>query len=682
MRKNFIPITLVISISFFIFSCTADKKDTVADAQRKSLSLVNIDSAVKPGDNFFLFANGKWFDTARILPTESRAGSGLEMYNITKLHVKEILDSISKASNTAGSIEQKVGDFYASGMDSAAIEKAGYTPIKPYLAQIDGIKDAKGVIEFSAQQTTLLNSSLISQFIASDEKNSTANIAVYSQSGLGLPDRDYYFKTDPSTLNVVNAYQTYVQKIFTLIGDDSVTAAKNMNTVYELEKKIAASHKTNVELRDPESNYHKTAVADLEKKMPVIGWATLLPKLSVKADSVNVSQPGYYEKLNELLTTVPVDSWKSYLRFHLADNAAPVLSNAFVQANFDYTGRALSGRQQMKERWERMYRLTDANLGDGLGEVYVKKYFTEDAKKRMLDLVNNLQKAFEKRIQHLDWMSDSTKQKAIDKLHTFIKKIGFPDKWRDYSKVKIDRNKFFDNLSSCSKNEYEYQVSKVGKPVDRTEWGITAPTINAYYNPGFNEIVFPAGILQYPMFDPNVDDAMNYGGIGMVIGHEMTHGFDDQGAQYDKDGNLKNWWSKEDFEKFKQKGEQAVKLYNNFTVLDSVHVNGSLTQGENTADIGGIAIAYDAFKMTKQGADTTKLDGLTADQRFFLSYAQCWRSKMKDEALRTMINTNPHSPAIYRVWGPLMNHDAFYTAFNIKEGDKMYVAPKDRIRIW
>ncbi len=680
MKKIFIPLALLTAA--FIFSCNSNTKDTVESTKRKSLSLVNIDSSVKPGDNFFLFANGKWFDTATILPTESRAGASLEMYTITKLHVKNILDSLSKASNAAGSIEQKVGDFYASGMDSAAIEKAGYDPVKPYLVQIDAIKDSKGVMDFTAQQTSLLHSSLIGQNITSDEKNSTTNIAVYSQTGLGLPDRDYYFKTDPATQNVVKAYQQYIQKLFTLTGDDSATAAKNMNTVYELEKKMAASHRTNVELRDPESNYHKMAVADLEKKMPAIGWATLLPKLSVKADSVNVSQPGYYEKLNELLATVPVDSWKTYLRFHLIDNSAPVLSNAFVQANFDYTGRALAGRQQMKERWERMYRLTDANLGDGLGEVYVKKYFTEDAKKRMGDLVNNLQKAFEKRIEHLDWMSDSTKQKAVEKLHAFIKKIGYPDKWRDYSKVTIDRNKFFDNLNSCSKNEYAYQVNKVGKPVDRTEWGITAPTINAYYNPGFNEIVFPAGILQYPMFDPNVDDAMNYGGIGMVIGHEMTHGFDDQGAQYDKDGNLKNWWSKEDYEKFKAKGEQVVKLYNSFIVLDSIHINGGLTQGENTADIGGIAIAYDAFKMTKQGSDTAKLDGLTPDQRFFLAYAQGWRSKIKDEALRTQINTNPHSPAKYRVWGPLMNHDAFYSAFNIKEGDKMYVAPKDRIKIW
>jgi putative endopeptidase len=681
MRKQFSTLPLLAAVCFVLFSCNSDKK-VEPSSQMKTLAIANIDSSVKPGDNFFLYANGKWFDTANIPLTESRIGSSLEMYNITKLRIRHILDSVSKATNTAGSIEQKVGDMYASGMDSAAIEKAGYDPVKPYLQKIASIKDTKGVLDFTAEQTTMNNSSLLSLFVGADEKNSAVNITVFIQAGLGLPDRDYYFKNDAATIAVVNAFKTYMQKLFTLTGDDSATAAKNMNAVYDLEKQMASAHRTNVELRDPQKNYNKMAVADLEKNLPVINWKNLLENIFIHADSLNISQPGYYEKLNSLLKTVPVDTWKTYLRFHLLDDAAPALSNDFVQANFDYGGRALNGRQQMKERWERMYRIVDGNLGEALGQIYVKEYFTEDAKKRMLDLVNNLQKAFEKRIAANDWMSDSTKQKAKEKLYTFIKKIGYPDKWRDYSKVTIDRNKFFDNLVSCSKNEYQFQVGKVGKPVDRTEWGITTPTIDAYYNPTFNEIVFPAGILQYPMFDGNVDDAMNYGAIAMVIGHEMTHGFDDQGAQYDKDGNLKDWWSKEDYAKFKEKAQQVVKLYNSFVVLDSIHINGELTQGENIADIGGIAIAYYAFKMTKQGEDTTKINGLTGDQRFFLSYAQCWRTKMKDQSLRTMINTNPHSPAMYRVWGPLMNHDAFYAAFNVKEGDKMFVAKRDRIRIW
>ena len=642
----------------------------------------NIDSSIKPGDNFFLYANGKWLKTAEIPATESRIGAGLEMYNRTKDRLKSILEETAKASNTAGSIEQKVGDFYAAAMDSAAIEKMGYEPVKPYLAKIAALKDSKEVLKFVAEQMTTGGNYFIGQYIAADEKNSLKNIAVYYQSGIGMPDRDYYFKTDEATQKVVKAYQTYIEKLLTLTGDDTATAAKNRMLIYDLEKEMAKSHRTNVELRDPQSNYNKMAVADLDKSMPVIGWKEMLHGLSVNTDSVNISQPGYYSALNNLLKTVPVETWKTYLRFHLLDNAASALSSPFVNANFEYTGKALSGQQQIKERWERMYHQTDGNLGDALGQLYVKKYFTEDAKKRMLDLVNNLQKAFEARINKLDWMSDSTKTKAKEKLFTFIKKIGYTDKWRDYSKVTIDKTKYFENLLSCGKNEYNYQVSKAGKPVDRTEWGMTPPTINAYYNPTFNEIVFPAGILQYPMFDPESDDAMNYGGIGMVIGHEMTHGFDDQGAQYDKDGNLKNWWSKEDFTKFKEKSQQVIKLYSSFVILDSLHINGDLTQGENIADMGGLAISYDAFKLTAQGKDTVRIQGLTPDQRFFLSYAQCWRRKVKDEALRQQINTDPHSPAMYRVWGPVMNFDPFYTAFNIKEGDKMYLAPKDRIHIW
>ena len=677
--KKLLPAMLLASLTAGIVSCN---NQTNSKSGNITLSLANMDSATKPGDDFYKFANGKWFDTAVIPASESGVGAGLEMYNRTKANIKEILESVSKSNNTPGSIEQKVGDFYLSGMDSAAIEKAGYEPVKPWLKQIADIKDVAGILQFNTEQTANNNTLFIGGYIAADEKNSTTNIMSFYQSGIGLPDRDYYFKTDEATAKVVKAYQTYIQKLFSLTGDDSATAAKNMNAVYDLEKQIASSHRTNVELRDPQSNYNKMAVADLDKKMPAIGWSAMFKALSVKADSVNVGQPVYYQKLNDLLKSASLDTWKTYLRFHVLSNAAPALSNAFVQANFDYAGKALSGRSQMKQRWERIYRQTDGNLGEALGQLYVKKYFTEDAKKRMLDLVNNLQKAFETRIMKLDWMSDSTKTKAKEKLYTFIKKIGFPDKWRDYSKVTIDKNKFFDNLLSCSKNEFNYQISKVGKPVDRTEWGMTPPTINAYYNPTFNEIVFPAGILQYPMFDANVDDAMNYGGIGMVIGHEMTHGFDDQGAQYDKDGNLKNWWSKEDFAKFKAKGQQVINLYNSFTVLDSLHINGSLTQGENTADIGGIAIAYDAFKLTKQGKDSVKIDGLTPDQRFFLSYAQCWRRKVKDEALRTQINTDPHSPSKYRVWGPLMSFAPFYAAFNIKEGDKMFVAEKDRINIW
>lgn len=649
--------------------------------KQKFIQTDYMDSSVKPGDNFYLFVNGKWIKNTTIPPTESGVGSFLDVYNGTKGHLRSILDSVSKFPQPKGSIEQKVGDFYASGMDSVTIEQRGYQPLQPYFEQINGLTDAKSIMKFEAQRHKEGFSYIAGMAIGADDKNSSMNIAAFYQTGLGLPDRDYYFKTDEATIAIQNAYKNYMQKTFMLTGDDSVTAAKKVAEVYALEKQMAESHRTNVQLRDPQSNYNKMAVADLDKKMPAISWSSFLADMEAKTDSLNVGQPAYYTKLNSVLSTVPISTWKAFYKFHVTDDAAPYLSSAFVNAKFDYT-RTLSGQQQIKPRWERMYRTTDSYLGEALGQLYVKKYFTADAKERMLKLVSNLQKSFENHIDNLDWMGADTKVKAKGKLYSFLKKIGFPDKWRDYSKVTVDRKKFFENLISAGKNEYQYQLSKLNKPVDKTEWGMTPPTINAYYNPTFNEIVFPAGILQFPFFDPNADDAINYGGIGMVIGHEMTHGFDDQGAQYDKEGNLKNWWATEDSAKFVAKSKSVIDLYNTYTVLDTLHVNGSLTTGENMADIGGISIAYDAFKMTKQGQGNTKIDGFTPDQRFFISLAQIWRNKQKDQTTRLRINTDPHSPPMYRVNGPLENFTPFYTAFNVKPGDKMYLPEDKRIKIW
>lgn len=656
-------------------------KQNNADPQ-KFIETKNIDSAVKPGDDFFMYANGAWLKTATIPSTESSVGGFLDLRNKTRENLRTILDELAKGKHNDGSLEQKVGDFYAAGMDSATIEKLGYEPVKPTLAKIDAIKDVKGIIQFVAEEQTQLDPLLFTLWIGADEKNSAVNIASFYQGGLGLPDRDYYFKNDEANQKVVAAYKEFLTKVFTLTGSDAAAAAKNTETVYNLEKQMAASHATNVELRNPVANYNKLSVATLNTTQPNIDWNGLLSTLKIKADEVNVGQVKYFAALNNLLKSAPLDTWKIYLKAHILSNVADDLSSEFVNASFAYGGKALSGQQQLKPRWQRMIASTDASLGEALGELYVKKYFTADAKKRMLDLVNNLQTAFEARIQKLDWMTDSTKQKATAKLHTFLKKIGFPDTWKDYSAVKIDKSKYFDNITSANKNEYNYQVSKVGKKVDRSEWGMTPPTINAYYNPTFNEIVFPAGILQFPFFDPNADDAVNYGGIGMVIGHEMTHGFDDQGAQYDKDGNLLNWWGTADETNFKVKSKQVIDQYNSFVAIDTLHVNGALTTGENMADIGGVTIAYDAFKLTKQGKDTTKIDGLTPDQRFFLSLAQIWRTKQKDEALRTQVLTNPHSPAHFRVNGPLMNFTPFYTAFNVQPGDKMYKPEADRIKIW
>lgn len=665
----------------YFAACNTQEGTPIAPKQQ-FLDPASMDSSVKPGDNFYLYVNGGWLKKTEIPATESSLGSFLNLYNSTKEKLHGIVEDLSKSNQAAGSIEQKVGDFYASGMDSATINKRGYDPVKPYLQKIDAIKNAKDIMQYVASIQTGNNAILFIQVVGPDDKNSLSNIAAYIQGGIGLPERDYYFKKDPATEAVVKAYQNYLQKTFSYIGVDSVTAAKKMMAVYDFEKKLAASHRTNVELRDPESNYHKMSVADLDKKMPAFGWKSTLTAMEIHADTVNVGQPAYFAKVNELLSSASINTWKDYLRFHTLDVFGAALSSDYLNARFDYYGKALSGQKEIKPLWDRIVSATDYYLGDALGQVYAKKYFTEEAKKRMLELVNNLQAAFDVHVDKLDWMSDVTKSKAKEKLHAFLKQVGYPDKWKDYGKVNIDRSKYFENRLAASTNEYQYQVAKVGKPVDRTEWDITTPTINAGYYPTFNKILFPAGILQFPFFDLNADDAINYGAIGMFIGHEITHGFDDQGSQYDKDGNLKNWWSKEDRAKFDAKSNKVIALYNSFVVLDSVHVNGALTNGENIADIGGLSIAYDAFKMTKQGQDTTKIDGFTPDQRFFISFAQAWRGKYQDKYLRMIVNTNPHSPDSWRVLGPLMNFPPFYAAFNVQPGDKMYVADSSRIKIW
>jgi putative endopeptidase len=482
-------------------------------------------------------------------------------------------------------------------------------------------------------------------------------------------------------LAIQAAYKKYMATLFELTGTEVAAAAKNAEVVYGIEKQMATSHKTNIERRNVQTNYNKLAVADIAKKQPNIGWVTLLNELGATVDSVNMQQPAYYDQLNALLKSVSINDWKIYLKAKSINTFANFLSEPFADASFQYS-KILTGQAVRKPRAEEITEAVDRSLGHALAQLYVKKYFPEEAKKRMRVLVDNLKKAFETRIENLDWMSDSTKAKAKEKLYAFTEKIGYPDKWRDYSNVEVSKDTYFENRLSANKNDYLYNIEKVGKPVDRTEWGTTPPTVTAYNNPPLNEIVFPAGILQPPYFDLNADDALNYGGIGMVIGHEITHSFDDQGSQYDKNGNVKNWWTKDDLEKFKARTQQVIDQYNLFTVLDSVHVKGALTVGENTADIAGIAIAYDAFKLTKQGQDTTKLDGFTPEQRFFISIARIWRVKTRDEFLRMYVNTNPHSPAKWRVNGPLMNFTPFYNAFNVQPGDKMYKPESERITVW
>jgi putative endopeptidase len=641
-----------------------------------------IDSSIKPGDNFFRYVNGRWYDTAKIAGDQTGVGSYMFLNIPQKQLLQHILDSVSKTQHTPGSIDQKVGDFYASGMDTATINQRGYEPIQPILARIDAISDVPSLVKFVATELKTGDRSVTGFGISPDNKNSGINIAHVYQAGIGLPDRDYYFRTDSSTLSIQQAYKNYIGTLFQLTGSNLAAATQQADIVYSIEKQIASSHKTNIEIRDVNANYNKTAVSSISKTQPTIGWESLLANLDAKTDSIDMAQPAYYDRLNGLLKSIPINEWKAYLKASTLENYATSLSMPFVNASFEFT-KVLSGQAKEKSRGQIMTENVDRLLGQALGQLYVKRYFNEDAKKRVLALVNNLQKAFENRINHVDWMSDSTKQKAKEKLYAITKKIGYPDKWRDYDKVQIERAKYFENVLSLHQNEYQFELAKLNKPVDRTEWATTPSTVTAYYNPAFNEIVFPAGILQFPYFDFSADDAINYGGIGMVIGHEMTHAFDDQGAQFDKDGNVKNWWTKEDYEKFRVKTKRVIDLYSSFTVLDTVHIKGALTVGENAADNGGMAIAYDAFKMTPEGQDSTsKIDGFTPDQRFFLSIARIWRVKTRDAFLRMYVNTNPHSPAMWRVNGPLMSSAPFYKAFNVQPGDKNYKPEDERIKIW
>ena len=641
-----------------------------------------IDSSIKPGDNFFRYVNGRWYDTAKIAGDQTGVGSYMFLNIPQKQLLQHILDSVSKTQHTPGSIDQKVGDFYASGMDTATINQRGYEPIQPILARIDAISDVPSLVKFVATELKTGDRSVIGFGISPDNKNSGINIAHVYQAGIGLPDRDYYFRTDSSTLSIQQAYKNYIGTLFQLTGSNLAAATQQADIVYSIEKQIASSHKTNIEIRDVNANYNKTAVSSISKTQPTIGWESLLANLDAKTDSIDMAQPAYYDRLNGLLKSIPINEWKAYLKASTLENYATSLSMPFVNASFEFT-KVLSGQAKEKSRGQIMTENVDRLLGQALGQLYVKRYFNEDAKKRVLALVNNLQKAFENRINHVDWMSDSTKQKAKEKLYAITKKIGYPDKWRDYDKVQIERAKYFENVLSLHQNEYQFELAKLNKPVDRTEWATTPSTVTAYYNPAFNEIVFPAGILQFPYFDFSADDAINYGGIGMVIGHEMTHAFDDQGAQFDKDGNVKNWWTKEDYEKFRVKTKRVIDLYSSFTVLDTVHIKGALTVGENAADNGGMAIAYDAFKMTPEGQDSTsKIDGFTPDQRFFLSIARIWRVKTRDAFLRMYVNTNQHSPAMWRVNGPLMSSAPFYKAFNVQPGDKNYKPEDERIKIW
>src|SRR5213596_3126733 len=648
----------------------------------------NIDTSVKPQEDFYLYANGGWLKRNPVPPEYSRWGSFSELEEKNNEALHKIAEKTANAhvdANAAPEI-QKVGDYYASGMDETAIEAARTKPLEDELKRIDAIKDRSDLLKAIARLHAIGIGAFFEFGSGQDAKDSTRDIAQAHQGGLGLPDRDYYTKTDEDSKKKRAAYVDHVTKMLTLLGEAPGKADSDAKKIMALETSLAKASRTRVELRDPQKNYNKMSQTDLQKLTPDWNWADYFKAINLtEPGDINVGQPDFFKAANAMFTKTSIDDWKTYLRWHLIDDAAAELSKDFVNEDFNFNQGVLRGTKEIKPRWKRVVASTDGALGEALGKLYVAEYFPPEAKARALEMINNLKAALADRIKALDWMDEPTKQQALKKLAAMNVKIGYPDKWRDYSLLKIDRGPYILNAIRAENFEVNRQLKKIGKPVDRTEWGMTPPTVNAYYNPNMNEIVFPAGILQPPFFYANADDAINYGGIGAVIGHEMTHGFDDQGRQFDAVGNLRDWWSPESAAKFKERSKAVVQQYNENEPLPGLHVNGELTQGENIADLGGVKLAYAALQkaLDKHPEDRNKkIDGFTPEQRFFLSFAAIWRQKIRDEDQKMRLTTDPHSPAQFRVNGPLSDLPEFQKAFNVPDGSPM-VRPADKcVNIW
>jgi len=659
-----------------------------ADENAKPIDSSNMDPSVKPADDFFLYANGGWIKRTEIPPEYSRWGSFNQLieHNNDALHVIAEKAAKTKSDPKTAPEMQKVGDYYASGMDEKTIEAMRTKPLQDELTKIDNLKDRQDVLKEIAHLHVNGVNAFFNFASGQDDKDSTREIAQAVQGGLGMPDRDYYTKDDDASKKLRDAYVAHVSKMLTLLGEPAAKASEDAKKILALETSLAQASRTRVELRDPQKNYNKMTKAELQTLTPDWNWGDYFKEIGLaEPGDIDVHQPDFFKAVNTAFTSTSMDDWKAYLRWHLINGAASALSSDFVNEDFNFNQTTLRGTKQIKPRWKRVIISEDGEIGEALGKLYAAEYFPPEAKARALELINNVKEALADRIKALEWMDEPTKKAALEKLAAFQVKIGYPEKWRDYSTLRVDRGPFVLNELRAENFESKRQLNKIGKPVDRTEWGITPPTVNAYYNPKMNEIVFPAGILQPPFFYANADDAVNYGGIGCVIGHEMTHGFDDQGRQYDKVGNLTDWWSSQSAEEFKKRSEAIVAQYNEYEPLPGLHVNGALTQGENIADIGGVKIAYAALQkaLNKHPENRDKkIDGLTPEQRFFLSFAAIWRSKIRDEDQKLRLNTDPHSPAHFRVNGPLSDLPEFQKAFNVPDGAPMVRAAGKRVNIW
>ncbi|HEX8068998.1 MAG TPA: M13 family metallopeptidase [Pyrinomonadaceae bacterium] len=653
-------------------------------AEIHGFDTANLDRAASACTDFNQFANGGWVGRNPVPPAFARWGKFEELRekNLDVLH--DILEAAAKNPRARrGSTERKLGDFYAACMDEPRIEAAGLKPLEPEFQRIAAIGDVAGLDEQIAHLHELGVRSLFGFGAAQDFKNSQAVITQVVQGGLTLPDRDYYTKDDERLKALRAAYVKHVARMFELAGDSDAAAAKNAQTVFDIEKHLAEASKTRVERREPAKNYNKLTVAELGQLTPHFDWANYLKLRGLgQVESVNVGQPDFLKAVDKLLTNVPVADWQTYLRWQVLNASAPLLSRAFVEEDFNFNGRTLSGTQEMLPRWKRCVEGTDGALGEALGEFYVRKAFTPATRARAQQMVKNLIAALHEDLPTLNWMSDETRQRAAAKLDAFLRKIGYPDTWRNYEALDISRGSYIENVIHASTFEIKRNVGKIGRPVDRTEWGMTPPTVNAYYNPSMNEIVFPAGIMQPPFFDPLADDAINYGGMGAVIGHEMTHGFDDQGAQFDADGNLKNWWTETDLKNFRERTDCVVKQFDAYEAEPGLHLQGKLVVGESVADLGGLTLAYRAFQKAQAGKPGKPIDGFTPEQRFFLAWAQVWASSIRPEEARRRVITDPHPLARFRVNGPLSNMPQFAAAYQCKSGDPMVRPPEQRCQIW
>ena len=676
-KRHYVAVAALVASAMVGCSGTKEVKSTTG------LNLANLDTTVSAGTDFYRYACGGWMKNNPLTDEYSRYGTFEVLIENNRKQLQDLIEGLAAKENPAGSLSQKIGDLYNMAMDSVTRNQQGVEPIKAELDKIAGLTDKSQIVPM---MTELLNNGVgtyFSNFVYADPKNSEMNIFQLAQSGINLGEKEYYLDNDSVTLNIRENYKKYIVKLFVLAGFPEKEAEQKMADVMEIETAIAKDSYSAVQQRDPEANYHKMSYADLKKTFPGIDWDAYLKGLGVgEVSELNVSQIEPIKAVEKLMNTLPVSKHISYMQYNLIDAAAASLSDDFVAARFDFYGKILSGRQVNSPRWKRAVAAVEGTLGEAVGQMYVEKYFPAAAKERMVKLVKNLQDALAERIQAQEWMSDSTKVKALEKLKAFHVKVGYPDKWKDYSTLDIKKDSYWANLCRASKWALNDMYSRLGKPVDKDEWLMTPQTVNAYYNPSTNEICFPAGILQYPFFDMNADDAFNYGAIGVVIGHEMTHGFDDQGRQYDKNGNLTYWWAPEDAARFDERTKVMADFFGNIEVLPGLKCNGQLTLGENLADHGGLKVSFLAFQNAMKTAPLGVADGFTPEQRFFLAYATVWAGNIREEDIRMRTKSDPHALGEWRVNGALPHIQAWYDAFHITEKDPMYVAPEKHVNIW